>query len=166
MSEFKPIETQEEFNAALKSRLEQAERSFLEKYDSDKLVEQLKEKTALLEDATKKLADVSSQLEESKNKVAESDSTVADLKAQVHRYETASVKTRIAHEIGIPIELAERLTGEDEEAIREDAKVLASVVGSVKPSTTPQFNPEPEPPKDEKSAAWQKLANELSKGEF
>ena len=31
MAEFKPIQTQEEFNEAIKARLEQAERSFLEK---------------------------------------------------------------------------------------------------------------------------------------
>ena len=43
-------------------------------------------------------------------------------------YESDSVKTRIAHEAGIPYELAGRLAGEDEDAIRKDAETVAKLL--------------------------------------
>ena len=64
-----------------------------------------------------------------------------NLNTKIKDYETRSVKTRIAHEVGLPYQLADKLSGEDEDAIREDAKKMASFIktpaapiGSVEPT--------------------------------
>ena len=64
MSEFKPIETQEQFDAMIKGRLEQAERSFLEKYgNSSELKTQLGEKDGQIADLTKQLEEANKKIE-------------------------------------------------------------------------------------------------------
>lgn len=155
MSDFKPIETQEQFDAMIKGRLEQAERSFLEKYgNSSELKIQLGEKDGQIADLTK-------QLEEANKKIESHKAEMDGLSAKVLKYETDSVKTRIAHEEGLPYEMAARLTGDNEEAIRADAKTLAKMMKKTAP-TPPKFNPEPEP-KDTVAAAWTQLSNSLNK---
>ena len=160
MSDFKPIETQEQFDSMIKDRLEQAERSFKAKYgDMDALKAQLQDKETEIGSLTAKVDDLNEKLKGN-------DTTISGLKTQVQEYETASVKTRIAHEEGLPFELAARLSGADEEAIRADAKTLASMLASRTSVSTPQFNPEPEPAGDKSSVAWNKMVNDLGKGEF
>lgn len=155
MSDFKPIESQEQFDAMIKGRLEQAERSFIEKYgNSEELKAQLGEKDG-------KIAELSKQLEEATKKIEGHKAEVDGLNAKVLQYETDSVKTRIAHEEGLPYEMASRLAGDNEEAIRADAKTLASMMKKSTP-TPPSFNPEPEP-KDTVAAAWAQLSNSLNK---
>ena len=155
MSDFKPIETQEQFNAMIKDRLEQAERSFLEKHgNTDELKKQLADKET-------EIADITKQLEEANKKIESGKTEMEGLNAKVLKYETDSVKTRIAHEEGLPFEMAARLTGDNEEAIRADAKTLAKMMKKTAP-TPPKFNPEPEP-KDTVAAAWAQLSNSLNK---
>ena len=155
MAEFKPIQTQEEFNEAIKARLEQAERSFLEKYgNSEEMKTQLSEKDNQIAELTKRFEDATKTIEGHK---AEMDG----LNAKVLKYEADSVKTRVAHEEGLPYEMASRLTGDNEEAIRSDAKALAKMMKKSAP-TPPPFNPEPTP-KDSVSAAWAQLSNSFNK---
>lgn len=157
MSEFKPIESQEQFDAMIKGRLEQAERSFIEKYgNSEELKEQLGEKDG-------KIAELAKQLEEATKKMEGHKAEVDGLNAKVLKYETDSVKTRIAHEEGVPYEMALRLAGDNEEAIRADAKAIANMLKKASPAQ-PSFNPEPAP-KDAKTAAWAELSNSLRKEE-
>ena len=64
MSDFKPIETQEQFNAMIKDRLEQAERSFLEKHgNTDELKKQLADKETEIADITKQLEEANKKIE-------------------------------------------------------------------------------------------------------
>ena len=56
------------------------------------------------------------------------DKTVADLNSKISTYEMASLKARIAHEKGIPYELAGRLTGDDEDALLQDAEALSKLI--------------------------------------
>ena len=151
MAEFKPIETQEQFDAMIKGRLEQAERSFIEKYgNSSELKTQLEASAGQIEELNKRLEEANKQIESSK---AELDG----LNAKVLQYETDSVKTRVAHEEGLPFEMAGRLTGDNEEAIRADAKSLAKMI-KANTSTPPAFKSELPPPEKpstrEKFAEW------------
>ena len=96
MADFKPIETQEAFDAAV--------------------------------------ADVKKQYEgwlspEDYN----SKTTIADLTAKAKAYESGALKMRIAHENGIPYELAGKLSGETEEEIKKDAETLAKFVKNQQP---------------------------------
>ena len=49
---------------------------------------------------------------------------VAELNTRCQTYETDALKTRVAHEVGLPFDLAGRLTGSKEEDIRKDAQNL------------------------------------------
>lgn len=122
MSEFKVIETQEQLDAIIGERIARAERKAAEKYaDYDDM------KTAT-ETLNKQIADLTQQLKEKDEAIAGSKTTVEDLQAKVRQYETASVKTKIAHEVGLPYQLADKLSGDDEDAIREDAKKMAEFI--------------------------------------
>lgn len=59
----------------------------------------------------------------------------ADYASRIHAFEMSELKTRIAHEVGIPFDLSQRLTGENEDAIRKDAQSLAKLL---KPQTPPR----------------------------
>ena len=137
MSEFKTIETQEDFDAAIKARLDrntktvtdEVKKSFegyLSPDEAKKLTEQVESLTA--------------QTEGLRQALAERDGSIADLTAKNKAYETASVKARIAREKGLPYELAERLSGESEEDIAADAENLAKFVSTGSRSPAPLFS--------------------------
>ena len=144
MAEFTPINTQEEFDARIKDRLEREAK----KYESQ--IAELTEKATRLDEQTSKLADLQSELDKSK--------------ALVRGYETSSVKMRIAHETGLPYEMAERLRGDDEKAIRQDAEAMKKYIG--KPhGADPDFNPDTSGGKgDTRTAAFKSMLSSL-KGE-
>ncbi|MCD7748457.1 MAG: DUF4355 domain-containing protein [Oscillospiraceae bacterium] len=137
MAEFTPITTQEEFNAAIGERLKRERETLGKKYaDYDEL-------KAKVSDYEQQIATLNQTITDSTKKYAGYDKTMADLQAKVKGYETASVKTRIARETGIPYELAERLSGETEEDIRKDAETLSRVLGRQKQQTAPLRSTEP-----------------------
>lgn len=138
MSDFKIIETQEQLDAVISERLKRAEEKYKEKYsDYDDLKTQLN-------DATTKIDSLNKQLEEANGKVASNDENVAALNAKIAKYETDSVKTRIALEKGLPYEFASRLSGDDEESITKDAEAMALLMKSQQPAP-PLRDPEPAP---------------------
>ena len=122
MSEFKVIETQEQLDAIIGERIRRAESKAAEKFaDYDEIKKQNDELTAQIADLTK-------QIKAKDEAIDGNTATVDELKAKIKDYETRSVKTRIAHEVGLPYQLADKLTGDDEDAIREDAKKMAAFV--------------------------------------
>ena len=82
-----------------------------------------------------------------------------DLKAQVQNYESSSLKTKVALEIGLPYQMASRLSGSTEEEIRSDAEAMAKLIGSQKP-VAPLGSSEPVVT-NSKDADWKKLAASL-----
>lgn len=125
---FEIIDTQEKFDAAIAERLRRERETVSKKYAD---YDDLKKKTAEYETT---LGTMTKEAEENAKKYSEYDKKLADLQAKVKGYETGSVKTRIAHETGIPFELAERLSGDTEEEIRKDAETLSKFIGGVKKS--------------------------------
>lgn len=119
---FEIIDTQEKFDAAISERLRRERETVGKKYAD---YDELKQKVTEYE---KRLGAMTKQAEENAKKYQGYDTKIADMQEKIKGYETASVKTRIAHETGIPFELASRLTGDDEEAIRKDAEALAKFV--------------------------------------
>lgn len=128
MSDFKVIETQEDFDRAVSERIRRERETIEGKYAD---YEQLKSKVTELETENSALKVAA---EETKNTLDGHEQEVADLNAKIAGYETASLRTRIALQNGLPIDLADRLTGEDEESIKADAERLA---GFMKPATPP-----------------------------
>lgn len=155
MAEFKPITTQEEFDAAISERLKR-ERSTLAKQYEGFLSPQ---------DAAKQYAGfLSPQDVNEKYKEYLSPEEKAKLDAKIKAYETAFVKTRIAHEEGIPFELVERLSGDDEDSIRRDAQTLAGFLAQKTTPGAPLGSTEPQGIGG-KDAAYKNMAAALTKGE-
>lgn len=122
MSEFKPITTQEEFDAAIKGRLSREK----EKYGD---YDQLKSRIAELEEEN---VGLKSTIEASNQSKADADKQLEDLQNQIAGYETASLRTRIALKHGLPYDLADRLQGNDEESFEADAERLAGFIKRTK----------------------------------
>lgn len=146
MAEFTPINTQEELNAVLGPRLAR-ERETIEKQYSGRIAvydKQITELKGKLDDAGKQSAASAQQLTE--------------LQAKVKGYETDSVKTRIALETGLPWQMAGRLNGDTEEAIRKDAETLKGMMKSQTPTAPLAREPVPA---DANKAALMELAKKL-----
>lgn len=136
MNEFKAITTQEELDQIIGERLTR-DRAARQKELTDKYgnLEELVKSKKTLEDQVNTLnsqiGTLNSQIEGQNKKYADYDSKLAELTAaqtKVKEYETASVKQRIAHENGIPYELAGRLTGTTEDELKADAKLIAGFI--------------------------------------
>lgn len=147
MAEFKVIETQEQFDAAIKERIARAEAKVAEKYAAHISPEDFQKKT---DEFNQQITALNESLNEEKNKHAETDKTISGLQKQIKDYETASVKTKIAAEFGLPYEIASRLMGETEDEIRKDATNLQSMLNKNKVS--PLHNPNHEGENTERAA--------------
>ncbi|MBS7209325.1 MAG: DUF4355 domain-containing protein [Lachnospiraceae bacterium] len=121
MSEFKVIETQEQFDEVIGERLKRERETVEKKYEN----------YLSPEDVQKKMEGyLSPESEKEKYKDYLSPEEVAKKDAVIKGYETNSVKMRIAHEYGIPFELASRLSGENEDEIKKDAESMKTILGN------------------------------------
>ena len=158
MADFTPITTQEQFNAAIADRIRREQETISKKYAG---FDDLQSKVAEYE---KKIGDMEQAAKDSAAKYGGFDSKLAELEGKVKGYETNSVKMRIAHEAGIPYELAGRLAGESEDDIRKDAQELSKLITKSAPAA-PLRSSEPGVG-DTKTAALRALTNQLTnKGE-
>ena len=111
----------------------------------------------------RQITELNGALTAANEKAAKYDADIADRDAKIRSYETASVKTRIAHEAGLPYELHSRLTGETEDEIRKDAESLAKLMKSS--VSAPLASAErPVSQQDAKTAAYKGMLQNL-KGE-
>ena len=104
MAEFTLITTQEEFNSAIKGRLEEARNAVRQQFSDYETIK--------------------NDLAAAREGVQKKDAEIADLQNQLKGSRAELAKTRIALEKGLPIEMSERLTGETEDEIRKDAEAL------------------------------------------
>lgn len=150
MSDFKVIETQEEFDEAIRDRLQRERDTLNKQYEgflSPKDVQEKYKDYLSAEDVQEKYKDYLSP-----EQVKEKD-------AVIKSYETKEKKTQIALSEGIPYELAAKISGETEEDMRKDAKTLARFLKKGNPY--PEYNPEPREDKDNKKAAIKKMLDNL-----
>lgn len=73
--------------------------------------------------------------------------TIANLQKEINGYKSTELKHRIAKEKGIPLDMASRLTGDDEKALRADADAMAKTLKAYKgpaPLHDPNFK-DPDP---------------------
>lgn len=120
MADFKAIESQEELDAIIKERLSREREASNKRYEG----------YISPEDHKKALAEQAKSFDEYK-KAHEGDAqTIEELTAKNKAYETASLKSRVAHELGLSYEWAERIGGTDEKSIRADAEALKKLVGT------------------------------------
>lgn len=155
--DFQPINTQEEFDAAIEDRLTR-ERDTIQKKYAD--YDDLKQK-ATAYDTEKSTHEQA--IADANAKILGYEKQIDDLNTKIKEYETDSVKTRITLELGLPFELRSRLKGETEEDIRKDAEGLTKLFGKQKKSPPPLADPEPN--FDSKSVALKGFRENLLKGE-
>lgn len=152
MSEFKPITTQEEFDAAIKERLSREKAKYSD-YDQIK---------SLVEDLKKENVDLKSTIEANHQSKEDADKQLEVLQNQIAGYETASLRTRIALQHGLPYELADRLQGTDEDSFKADAERLAGFMKPVS-KVAPVKSTEPIVPKeDDERTMYRNLVKNLS----
>lgn len=135
MAEFTPINTQEEFDAALKERLKRDREAQAKKFEG----------WTSPEDLQKKMSEFERQIKELQDAAAASEKTLAEKDAKIAegaKYRTDLEKTRIALAAGLKIDYADRLRGENADEWKKDAEVLAKDF-AVSHRTAPLGDPEP-----------------------
>lgn len=160
---FEPINTQEEFDTAIRARLER-ERSTVSKQFEEKIaglnssIETLtNERAAFEKSATEnaeKITSLTSQLEEANKKVS--------------AYELDSIRTQVAIEKGLPMEIRDRLNGKTKEEIEKDADGLSAFFKKKNNQGLPGFEPGEGTPESEESrrrAEFKKMIKEMRKGD-
>ncbi|WP_326931507.1 DUF4355 domain-containing protein [Enterococcus avium] len=153
MSDFKVIETQEELDKIIQARLDRQKES-LEKQFAD--YDQLKTRNEELEN---EVGTLRTTINDTNEKAKDYDTVISDLNAKISGYETANLRTKIALQNGLPIDLADRLVGDDEESLNADAQRFA---GYVKPAApVPPLKDAETPLGDNKSNAYKNLLNGL-----
>ena len=116
--------SQAELNSIVSDRLNKEK----EKYE--KAIAELNSKTAEYE---KQIAVFTDQAKANAEKMELHAKEISERDAKIKGYEQAALKMRVAHEVGIPYELAGRLSGETEEDIKKDAESIKGYLGSTKP---------------------------------
>lgn len=81
----------------------------------------------------KQVEELNGTLQATTDKYTQQESTLGELQKQVKGYEVDTLKTRIASQAGLPLDLAGRLSGETEDEIKADAEKFASFVGKSAP---------------------------------
>lgn len=151
---FKIIETQEELDRIIQGRLDREKEKYAD-YDD------LKAKNATYETQVTALQKT---IDESSAANKAHDDAVAELNAKIKGFETANLRTKIALQNGIPFDLVDRLSGDDEESIKADAERLAAFVKPKAP-TPPLKTTEPNL-SDDKDGAYKSLLQNMNlKGE-
>ena len=89
---------------------------------------------------------LSSQLEEADKKNKDFEAQIAERDGKIKGYESSAMKTKIAREVGLPYEAAERLAGEDEDAIRKIVELTQK--------TPPEGKKSPVPSSHKRSAGY------------
>ena len=137
MADFTPINTQEDFDAAIKERLKRDREAQAKKFDG----------WVSPEDQKKRVAEYEKQIKDLQDAAAASEKTIAEKDAKIAegaKYRTDLAKTRIALNAGLDIKYADRLMGENEDEWKKDAEMLAKDF-AVTHRTAPLGSPEGSP---------------------
>lgn len=151
MADFTPINTQEEFDAAVSERIKREADKYA-KYTSPDDLEKIK---------AEHKSEIEKLNEANKAKLKEKDDAIAERDVKIKNYATSSAKLKIARETGLSYEAMEYIQGDDEDAMKKSAQQLKALIG--KTSGAPLKSTE-DPAGDSKTAAYKKMSREL-KGE-
>ena len=155
--EFKIIETQEQLDSVIKGRLER-EREKVTNQISE-LTEKYEKQTA---EARQQISELTKALNDAKEEKNGFDELIKEKDAAIKKYELHSVKTRIAHEMGLTYEAVDFLQGSTEEEIQKSAESLKDLVGT---KTAPLATEAPiaSNEKDAKNVALRSMLKDMTK---
>lgn len=152
MADFTEIKTQEELDKVIGERLKR-ERESIKKSYSD--YDEIKNKNI---DYEQQLQEYKASIEALTQGRTTYENTVTELNEKIRNYEKTAMKVRIARENGIPYDLANRLSGDDEKSILADAYNLAQLL-DIKRKKAPLKDTEPSG--DSKEAAYKALLTNI-----
>lgn len=167
MSEFKKIETQEEFDSMVKDRLErqakktaeETEKKFAGWISPD---EAAKQKAALEKQLADSKADMEKQLAELTGKLGDKEAAYNKLEGEKKALDLVRLKESAAREAGLPFELASRLTGETADDLKADAEALSKIVGAGGGYVAPLFEQPAKSAASTTDAAYMSMLEDLS----
>lgn len=143
MAQFTPINTQEEFDTAIKERIER-ERAKYADYETVK------------ENAGKLQTD----LDTANGKISQFEIQVSELNSKVKAYEADNLRTKVALKAGIPFEYRDRIKGDTEEEMKKDAAQLAELIGEKK-KKAPPLKQEPGNNDDAAKTAYKSMLSQM-----
>lgn len=156
--EFKVIETQEQFDEAVKSRVERERKKYAGWQEKAEAYDTVKKERDDFEAANKELTAAINGDDKNPGYKKQLD----EMTSKVKSYERKELKMKVAKANGIPVELADRISGETEEEMSDDAKTLSKIFKMNRPE---QRMPSTEPSgADSKKAAMKTMLDNL-KGE-
>ncbi len=132
---FTPIETQEQFDAAIKDRLTRDREAYAKRFEGFKSPDEVQALTDQLNSKIKSLEDAAVATQE---ELAKKDAQIAEGET----YRTDLEKTRIAVAAGLDMKYAKRLNGSTAEEWKKDAEDLAKDFRAAH-TFPPLGNPEP-----------------------
>lgn len=134
--EFRVIETQEQLDSVLKKRLEREQSKYAEQ------IKELEEKySGQASELQKQIGELTSALNAAKEEKDAINASMSEKDAKLKEYELHSVKTQVAHELGLSFEAVDFLHGSNEEEVRKSAEALKGLVGA---RTAPLAKAEPD----------------------
>ena len=125
MAEFKVIETQEEFDNAIRKRLEQKEREVSERFKGYMSTDEV---TALRNGYEEQLSALQTTLNAANEKINGYDAQITEAQTRASKAENELLRGQIAVAKGLPFELRDRLIGNSKEELEKDADALVSFV--------------------------------------
>ena len=153
MSDFEAIETREQFEEAVKDRLEQERETVRREFCGYLSPEAVEEKYKEY---------LSPKEAEEKYKGYLSPEDAANKDATIAKYEKESKRVKVAMENGIPYELAGKLSGGTEDEMKKDAEAFSKFLKGK--TTYPNFTRDTDNKDDSIREATKKMLNNL-KGE-
>lgn len=131
--DFKPIETQEQFDEVIRERLARENKKYEGWTSPDKLQEI---KDGYEKNASKKYEGYTSpeDLQTMKNNY---ESQLEIIRKENTSLKASQLRSKVANEFKLPTEMASRLQGTTEEELRTDAKTLAELVSANKTVVLP-----------------------------
>lgn len=147
MAEFKAIETQEELNRIVETRLNREREKYAD-YD------QLKQDSEALKELKGKKYD--EQISALDGKLQKAQTDLAAMQTRAEAAERSLLRSKIARDANLPAELADRLTGDDEAALRADAEALSKLIVPKQPPA-----PLADPGTGSENGVWGGLSNAL-----
>lgn len=127
MAEFKTITTQEEFDSAIKERLDRADKKVREEYKGWMSPDEVK---GLKESFQKDLKDLTDAHSKELEKYAGYDDKFKAQEDEIRSLKVSAMKVKIANEKKLPMEAVDFLQGDSEESISESADRLSRLTGS------------------------------------
>lgn len=152
---FTPINTQEELDKVIGSRIKRAEEKYAGENESlRKQMEEMKNSSEALKtqyDALKlQLSDATKSMEEKDNKIK--------------GFELINSRNKVAKEFGIPEGLIGRLSGDDEESMRKDAEALSNTLKEMRPTPPKADNESSGQTESKKDQALKNMLGKLNGG--